>query len=213
MAENNKDGYVQHANVGRRSIIDIDEANSNFEVAGDKITGIVKGSITKEYQGNTDNFQLNLNNIPFIGGGGSGGGSGVETLVVTGEASSNPTNPSFTVTNTSMTFDELEAAILDGKTVLCVVNAIGSQAGFNQVEPIGILSYEIGPIAHDNPALALFEIRGSSNASYMKIGPTGDKIAIYYTQLSWHRGYDLPTVNMKTYNVVSTPDSSGGGAL
>lgn len=73
MAENNKDGYVQHANVGRRSIIDIDEANSNFEVADNKITGIAKGSITKEYQGNTDNFQLNLNNIPFIGGGGSGG--------------------------------------------------------------------------------------------------------------------------------------------
>ena len=204
MAENNKDGYVQHANVGRRSIIDIDEANSNFEVAGDKITGIVKGSITKEYQGNTDNFQLNLNNIPFIGGGGSGGGSGVETLVVTAEGG----DSGFTVTNTSMTFDELEAAILDGKTVLGFIEST-SDNGFRYSTQID-LSYNVGPISPRDKTPALFDINGISNASCDQIG---NETSIMYVSLWWDRKDDLPNVRAITYKVVSASVSGGGGAV
>ena len=68
------DGYVQHANVGSRSKIEIDEEKSSFVVADGKITGTLEGDITQEYKGKTDQFSIQLNDVPFEGvGGGSGG--------------------------------------------------------------------------------------------------------------------------------------------
>lgn len=167
---------------------------------------LLNGSFPSPYTGRTEEYKMLINGLPIDGiGGGSGGGSGVETLVVTGEAGGDPTNPGFTVTNTSMTFDELNDAILDGKPVLCFLYAaMGGSPGFNHHEPI-ILSHVIGPIAPDDQAPALLEIHGVSSATYRNIGSadTGYKTIISYVELSWDRSDELPTVEMNTYKVVS----------
>lgn len=59
------DGYVQHAYVGNKTIVDIDESKSTFNAKDSRLTGKLEGTITKEYSGKTDRFSINLNSIPF----------------------------------------------------------------------------------------------------------------------------------------------------
>lgn len=111
-----EDGYIERAFTGKRSIINIDEANSGFEVSSNTIAGSVEGTITKEYSGNVDKFLLNINNIPFDGAGGSGGGNNVEVVKIEAEF-----GPTATVTACDKTFEELKTAALAGKAIIAVI--------------------------------------------------------------------------------------------
>ena len=59
------DGYVNHAYVGNRTVIDIDEKKSTFEATDGKISGKLEGTLTKEYSGKTDTFNITVNPVSF----------------------------------------------------------------------------------------------------------------------------------------------------
>jgi hypothetical protein len=201
MADKNVSVLTSGSYTGSQTVREFEV--TDLKVEDGKLNGTAVGSVEKEGTGVVDKVKLSFTDVPFEGVGG-GSGSGAETLVVTGEVvGSDPTNPSFTVTNTSMTFDELNDAILDGKPVLCFCKLINSN-GFNRLVPIS-LSYIIGPIAPDDQTPAFFEIHGVSSIDCMKVGAadTGYKIAINYMQLSWTSSDDLPKLNVLSYRAVS----------
>lgn len=179
MSESNKDGYVQHAFIGRQSVIDIDEANSNFEVADNKITGTVKGSITKEHTGNTDIFQLNLNNIPFIGGGGSGGSSNIEFVTITIEQDKETGKAA--VTACDKTYEELLAAATAGKQIVGICRTATGYEG-----TYGESLFPFYSTVYQNQLMMM--------GSWVQVLPEGSGISVAGATFYWAPGASMPTV-------------------
>lgn len=197
----NSSAEIVFGDTGSTKTYDVEV--KDLRVKNGKLNGTAVGVAQKSFTGRLDQIKLSFTDVPFDGVGG-GSGSGVETLVVTAESG----DSGFTVTNTSMTFDELNEAVLDGKTVLCFFKST-SKNGF-YTTPLD-LSFDVATTSPSGKNLTLFGIQGISNASYDQTNNKTNITNIMYIELWWDRGDDLPTVRGTTYKVVSASDSGSGG--